>query len=96
MFRFVKPATLLFILCLLAIVPVAAQANKNTLQNALSELSSGNASVYIDLFADPFLFNGGEESPTNTIEIGLGLLTNALPELSLRKLPTRRAANYWN
>lgn len=84
--RFAKITLLCVILCLLLVISVTAQedmtqANKDTIQNALSELSSGNAQVYFDLFSDPFLFHGSEESPSNTIEIGYGLLTNALPDL---------------
>jgi len=86
--RFAKITFLGIIFCLLSVMSVTAQddttqANKDTIQTALSELSSGNAQAYFDLFADPFLFNGSEESPSNTIEIGYGLLTNALSDLQV-------------
>jgi predicted ester cyclase len=92
MFRYLKPALLLLILCSFAIMPASAQEdmaqrNKQIYMDAVAEYNAGNREAYYTMVTDPFMMNQGESALAETTIDDLrgydGALASAMPDMQM-------------
>ncbi len=83
--------TRLFVLAMLLMVSVlqaaaqdeSPQSNKEAIHTAFVGLSEGNLVPAVDLYADPFVFNGAEVTKEESISLILSAYLGAFPDLQV-------------